>query len=294
MFAEGVVPSPDKGMEILNMDPEGPTVTVTDQPAAEKKSEENGGGADKVPIKDHPTYAKYFKMLKVGLPKEAVKAKMQQEGVNPAYIDKDPAELVPLDESKAAEADSAAASAQSSGSVPVNEHPQYAKYFRMLKVGLPKEAIKVKMQQEGVNPSYLDKDPSELVPIDESGAKVPVSEHPQYTKYFKMLKVGLPKEAIKAKMQQEGVDPSYLDKDPSELVPLSESKPSESGKSTMGFAAAALAAAVKSKVPKVRKKKLYWKAVDASKVGSDSLWAKDDEEDITLDEAEFKQLFVET
>jgi hypothetical protein len=45
-------------------------------------------------------------------------------------------------------------------------------------------------------------------------------------------------------------------------------------------------------IPKLRKKKLYWKALDASQVGRDSLWA-DKDDDITLDEAEFNQLFVE-
>jgi hypothetical protein len=34
---------------------------------------------------------------------------------------------------------------------------------------------------------------------------VKVSEHPKFSKYFKMLKVGLPPPAVKAKMQQDGV-----------------------------------------------------------------------------------------
>jgi hypothetical protein len=33
-----------------------------------------------------------------------------------------------------------------------------------------------------------------------------------------MLKVGLPKPAVMAKMEQEGVDPSYLNRDPNEMV----------------------------------------------------------------------------
>jgi hypothetical protein len=227
-----------------------------------------------------------------------VKAKMQQEGANPAYIDKDPADMVLVDESKGGGDGADGAGAAAGGTVPVSEHPQYSKYFRMLKVGLPREAIKAKMTQEGVNPAYLDKEPSEQVPLEEGGgggAKVAVSEHPQYSKYFKMLKVGLPREAIKAKMTQEGVNPAYLDKDPSEMVPLTEPKPGDPVKPAGGAGGfpGLPAGPAKPKAPKVRKKKLYWKAVDASKVGSDSLWAKDDDEDITLDEAEFQQLFVE-
>lgn len=196
----------------------------------------------------------------------------------------------------------------------VSDHPKYGKYFRMLKVGLPREAIKAKMQHEGMNPAFLDKDPSEVIPIESpagedsggggggSDVKVSVADHPTYAKYFKMMKVGLPKEAIKAKMQQEGVNPSFLDKDPTEMVSMVESKtaggegPSTRPKNPNAAAMSAIAggiSALGSKgVPKLRKKKLYWKALDASQVGRDSLWA-DKDDDITLDEAEFNQLFVE-
>ena len=50
------------------------------------------------------------------------------------------------------------------------------------------------MQQEGVDPSFLDKG-EEVIPLKEapveaaSENKVKVSEHPIYSKYFKMLKV---------------------------------------------------------------------------------------------------------
>jgi hypothetical protein len=72
----------------------------------------------------------------------------------------------------------------------------------MLKVGLPRDAIKAKMQHEGMNPAYLDKNPSDMIPLEGgaegdkpvgpgagTGPMVPVSEHPLYNKYFKMMKV---------------------------------------------------------------------------------------------------------
>lgn len=52
-------------------------------------------------------------------------------------------------------------------------------------------------------------------------------------------------------------------------------------------------AAPAAAVPKPRKKKLYWKALDASKVGRDSLWADQNDGDILLDEDEFNKLFVD-
>ena len=41
-------------------------------------------------LKDDPMYAKYFKMLKLGLPKDACKQKMATEGVDPNVMDLDP------------------------------------------------------------------------------------------------------------------------------------------------------------------------------------------------------------
>ena len=285
MQMEGVVESIEKGMEILSMAADGPAPSVqilaatADKSAAEPAKVANSGDGDRlglVPVSEHPSYAKYFKMLKVGLPKEKVRQRMQEEGKNVDYLDMEPSDLVPLAEQAAPDPNAAASM------VPVAEHPTYSKYFRMLKVGLPKDAIKSKMQQEGADPSFLDKDPAELVAVAVEGAKVPVSEHPNYAKYFKMLKLGLPRDTIKAKMTQDGFNTSYIDLNPEDAVPLEEVRPS----------ASAAKGAEKIKGP--RKKKLHWKGLDASKVGQDSLWAdKDDGMNIMLDEAEFNQLFVE-
>jgi len=40
---------------------------------------------------------------------------------------------------------------------------------------------------------------------------VPASEHPAYSKYLKMLKMGVPQSAVGMKMGLEGLDPSVLD-----------------------------------------------------------------------------------
>ena len=300
-----------------------------------EESAEKGGEGEMVAIKDHPTYAKYFKMLKVGLPKEAVRAKMQKEGVDSLMVDKDPNELIPLHVRQPEDSDS---------KVKLGEHPMYSKYFKMLKVGLPKETVQAKMRQEGVDPTMLDKSPDDMVslnppkPPEDDGPKVPANEHPKYAKYFKMLKVGLQKEAVQAKMRQEGVDPAMLDKEPNELIPLEE-KSSEGPKvavkdhpqlakyfkmlkvglpketvqqkmqqenidskyldmeptAMIPMDLSKQAVVEKKKSPILRKKRLHWKALDASKIGEDSLWgAGDDDEDIEMDEAEFNKLFVES
>lgn len=48
--------------------------------------------------------------------------------------------------------------------------------------------------------------------VDESDMQ-PISSDPQYAKYFKMIHFGVPKPAVKLKMEQEGLDPSMLEWD---------------------------------------------------------------------------------
>ena len=86
MLSEGVVTSLDAGLELLSLNPDSivPAGAAPPAPSADTSKSSD----EKVAIKDHPQYSKYFKMLKVGLPVDAVKAKMSQEGVIPDYIDK--------------------------------------------------------------------------------------------------------------------------------------------------------------------------------------------------------------
>jgi hypothetical protein len=153
----------------------------------------------------------------------------------------------------------------------------------MKKSGVPIPGVEQAMKDAGVAISYLNKDPNDLVPINlpKTGTLVAASEHPLYSKFFTMLKYGTPIPAIKNKMEVEGLDSSIIDKGPSELIPLDVQKPvtTKATKSTIKQA--------------LRKKKIHWKPLDASKVGKDSLWA-DKDEDIELDEDEFNRLFVES
>ena len=98
--------------------------------------------------------------------------------------------------------------------VNISDHPKYKKFFNMLESGVSKDTVKQKMRDEGLDDTLLD-DPSSFVALDETkqkkkkeeeaaakaaaeaaapaaGAKemVSISDHPKYSKYFKMLKVG--------------------------------------------------------------------------------------------------------
>eukprot|EP01086_Lenisia_limosa_P013471 TRINITY_DN42639_c0_g1_i1.p1 TRINITY_DN42639_c0_g1~~TRINITY_DN42639_c0_g1_i1.p1 ORF type:complete len:181 (+),score=49.16 TRINITY_DN42639_c0_g1_i1:51-593(+) len=53
------------------------------------------------PIKDHPTYAKYFKMLRLGVHEQQIKMKMEGDGLDPSILDdpEAPAPAMPSDDS---------------------------------------------------------------------------------------------------------------------------------------------------------------------------------------------------
>lgn len=53
-------------------------------------------------------------------------------------------------------------------------------------------------------------DNSEAKPNEEEEV-VSAAKDPRYEKYFKMLHFGVPKQAVKLKMEQEGLDASILE-----------------------------------------------------------------------------------
>ena len=164
-------------------------------------------------LKDDPKYDKYFKMMKMGLPKEVAQHAMTRDQMDPSILDLDPekslkSQLTPK-EGEGGDDDGP----------PLKDDPKYVKYYKMMKMGLPKEAVQHAMTRDQLDPSILDLDPEKsLKSQTESKADAdtgpPLKEDPQYIKYFKMMKMGLPKEAAKHAMVRDGLDPNILDMDP--------------------------------------------------------------------------------
>lgn len=68
----------------------------------------------------------------------------------------------------AAAAAAAAAEEEPAGNgVPLEQHPVYGRFFRMLKMGIPQPAVEIKMQSEGYDPAILSRAPHELEPVDD-------------------------------------------------------------------------------------------------------------------------------
>ncbi|KAL4093817.1 hypothetical protein PRIC1_011247 [Phytophthora ramorum] len=171
----------------------------------------NGTG---VAAKDHPDYLKFFKLLKMGLPDEQVKLKMEASGVDPSVLD-DPDAIIG---GAAPSVDSAPAAPVSSGGALVKDDEQYAKFFKLLKMGMPAEQIKLKMTAGGLNPDLLDTPDAPMpgsagaiAPAAASNQVMSVKEDPAYEKFFKLVKMGMPAEQVKMKMIAAGLNADLLD-----------------------------------------------------------------------------------
>merc|ERR1711871_1866634 len=157
--------------------------------------------------------ARYTKMLKMGVPRAAVNQKMRNDGFDPRFLSE---------------------GVQNS---PSNHHEELIPYMKMLKMGVPREAVMHKMKKDGLDPSDLPdnsgmgngkeatKDAAAEVTPELVGPAL--KNDKRFTKYFTMLKMGIPKAAVQHKMAQDGVDPAVMNMDPNK--PWDPSKASRNG-----------------------------------------------------------------
>jgi hypothetical protein len=185
---------------------------------AKRKQQEGDDAApasgDDIPLKEDPEFAKYFKMLKMGMPKEQVLHAMTRDEKDQTVLDLDPNKS--LKSQRHGEA-------ANGGDVPLKEDPEYFKYFKMLKMGLPVGAVKNALTKDGKDPSIMDLDPEKSLKsqmgVSGSGDEgAALKDDAEYTKYFKMLSMGLPMGAVKNAVARDGKDPTIMDLDPNKSV----------------------------------------------------------------------------
>ncbi|CAI5726409.1 unnamed protein product [Peronospora destructor] len=235
------------------------------------KKEDSITTVDDVKLKDDPKYVKYYKMLLMGLPEGAVRQKMKADGVNERVLDLGGDALV-----------SQLGESLGGNSVKLQDDPTYARFFRMLKMGLCEGAVRRKMKSEGIDERALELGGDALVSALVAPKKkdVKLQDDPVYRKYFKMLKMGLPEGAVRQKMAIENIDARALELGPDATVSLLDS-----GANTKD----AMGAAVK---PKRIRKKLHWQAISEdrlSNVHQHTIWEDEDEDadfDVDMDELE--------
>ena len=175
-----------------------------------------GGDSPGLAPEEEEVAKAYRKMLKMGLPEDAVKHKMTQDGVDARII----ANVLgkPIEAASEPENDSAAMNASAielSGA----EEEIAASYRKMLKMGLPDDAVRHKMIQDGIDEKIrasvlglpAPASAQSSAPAAQPQAPAPASdlsaeEETVAESYRKMLKMGLPEDAVKHKMTQDGVD----------------------------------------------------------------------------------------
>ena len=179
--------------------------------SSQREPSKSSSDGDDPPLQQDPLYVKYFKMLKMGLPMDAVKHAMKRDGCDPSVIDLDPAKSLK----------SQRVGGEDDGP-PLRDDPDYSKYFKMLKMGLPMDAVKHSVKRDGKDPAIMDLDPDKSIKSQMKSDSVddglPLKEDPEYEKYFKMLKMGLPMDAVKHAMQRDEKDPSVMDLDPNKSI----------------------------------------------------------------------------
>jgi hypothetical protein len=90
------------------------------------------------------------------------------------------------------------------------------RFRKMLKAGVPEEAVHHKMRKEGLDPAQLSSKAAKSVsdtkaPGDSSSESASETVVPDPLERFrKMLKAGVPEEAVHHKMRKEGLDPAQL------------------------------------------------------------------------------------
>ncbi|CAB9521758.1 Disheveled-associated activator of morphogenesis 1 [Seminavis robusta] len=178
----------------------------------------------------------------------------------------------PVGSPKKSTAPSSSSGGISDGRPALKDDPKYARYFTMLKIGMPMDVVKHAMVRDNLDPCVMDGNHNKP-----ACTGIPLKDDPKYIKYFKMLKIGMPMEAVKHAMERDGLDSTVMDQDHNMPVDSSQGKKDDAPKEKDSH----------------RRARLHWKPLQA--IRRNSLWAKIDEDpemtNLEIDEAEFAELF---
>jgi len=195
-----------------------------------EQQEQENKDATRPPLKNDPEFAKYFKMISMGIPMGAVQQALARDGKDPSTMEMDhDKSYSPKPETKV------------STRPPLRDDPEFAKYFKMLKMGLPMGAVKQAMSRDGADPSVLDMDHGKPLPSTSSakkGASTAKNATPGKPKVLRKKlfwtsidKSKLDKDSLWAQAQQESQNLEGLDYDMEEFASLFTQQKGKKGKS---------------------------------------------------------------
>jgi len=147
-----------------------------------------GDGDKDPPLKDDPVYAKYWKMLKVGLPLGAVMNACERDSVDPTVMELDPNKSLASQRKEKEDEAKAEEEEEADTGPPLKDDPTYGKYFKMLKVGLPVGAVKNALARDGLDQGIIDLDPEKSLASQQKKEKkkkdtgTPLKDDPTYQK----------------------------------------------------------------------------------------------------------------
>ena len=209
-----------------------------------------GGGGGAFKIKDDPKFSKYFRMLKMHLPRGAVEQKMAADGVDISILDEDPESISPNsppgstlegngggdaggdnrgtgagDRHFSSLADSSDGSLMIQRTLPSKNELSNVRLHRdqfILTMCIASRLLHVGGNSSaavGVTPPMRNEThrASNGVPTsagDQAAPTLKLKDDPAFLKYFKMLKMHLPRGAVEQKIIADGLDPEFLDMDP--------------------------------------------------------------------------------
>jgi Subunit CCDC53 of WASH complex/Formin Homology 2 Domain len=229
-------------------------------------------------MKDDSRFEKYWKMKSVGLPDGAIRNAMLRDGVDGSILDLNWEMNYETQTQKGMD-----------DSTSIKDDPRYEKYWKMKLMGLPDGAIRNAMIRDGADVSVLDLDWEKSLASQSTKTKddgVPLKDDPEYSKFFRMLDMGLTKDAVKNALAREGKDPAIMELDPNKSVRTQKQSNGVSRPRT-------------SIIPqkRVRRKKIFWKPIDPGQIKEDSLWSLVRGGSMSLlkfDAEEFEELFTES
>ncbi|KAF1792388.1 WASH complex, subunit CCDC53 [Phytophthora cactorum] len=207
-------------------------------------------------VKDDEQYAKFFKLLKMGMPSEQIKLKMSASGLNPDLLDTPDA---PMPGTGGATAPATA----SNQVMTVKEDPAYEKFFKLMKMGMPAEQVKMKMSAAGLNGDLLDT-PDAPSPNQKAGTS------------SGGLLAGLPPPKEAVKVDPSALQASLASKLNTKPAPKKPEEPQLPKKETVK--------------PNVELRPLFWTRVPVNVVSS-TVWMKLNDSHAELDVEEMEWMF---
>jgi hypothetical protein len=181
-----------------------------------ESSDSNKANDSNLSAEEEALAATYRKMVKMGLPSDAVKHKMVQDGVSTSVIGAvlgQEAAAIPVSvpESPASGKENTPDSGLSA-----DDEVIASRFRKMCTMGLPPDAVRHKMEQEGVGKTIVEAVLGEAeaaqlevpAPPPQSAAvasNLSADDEGVASKYRKMFKMGLPEDAVRHKMIQDGV-----------------------------------------------------------------------------------------